>query len=123
MAANATGASLPIVYTGDPWGLAAVAFSLATNTFSTSLIGYKAWYVALPRVLPPNPHLIGGPFGHCREHRSFLRAHLGTRRSTTTVVRMLALLVESGVAYCLIWVRPQNPRFDPEIDLSAVTYT
>ena len=38
------------------------------------------------------------------------------------MVRMLALLVESGVAYCLIWVRPRNP-FDPEVDVDAVTHS
>ncbi|KAM5540699.1 hypothetical protein V8D89_005730 [Ganoderma adspersum] len=81
VADKTTSPFLPIVYTGNQWGIAAVAFSLATNTFSTSLISYKAW-----------------------QHRSFLRAHLGARRSTTNVVRMLALLVESGVVYCLIWL-------------------
>ncbi|KAI1792561.1 hypothetical protein LXA43DRAFT_326477 [Ganoderma leucocontextum] len=82
IAAKDTSASFPIVYTGDRWGVAAVAFSLATNSFSTSLIGYKAW-----------------------QHRSFLRAHLGAgSRTTTSVVKMLALLVESGMVYCLIWL-------------------
>ena len=34
---------IPIVYNGDPFGTAAVALSLATNVFSTTLIGYKTW--------------------------------------------------------------------------------
>ena len=42
--------SIPIVYNGDAFGTAAIALSLATNVFSTALIGYKTWCV-LPR--PP----------------------------------------------------------------------
>lgn len=35
--------SIPIVYNGDPFGTAAIALSLATNVFSTALIGFKMW--------------------------------------------------------------------------------
>ena len=38
--------SIPIVYNGDAFGTAAIALSLATNVFSTALIGYKTWCVS-----------------------------------------------------------------------------
>ena len=44
VAGQSNGAALAIVYTGDGFGVAAVALSLTTNIFSTSLIGFKAWY-------------------------------------------------------------------------------
>ena len=43
VAGQSNGAALTMVYTGDGFGVAAVALSLATNIFSTSLIGFKAW--------------------------------------------------------------------------------
>ena len=43
IAEQSNGAALTMVYTGDGFGVAAVALSLATNIFSTSLIGFKAW--------------------------------------------------------------------------------
>ncbi|KAM5545691.1 hypothetical protein V8D89_000729 [Ganoderma adspersum] len=73
--------SIPIVYNGDPFGTAAIALSLTTNVFSTALIGYKTW-----------------------QHRQFLREHLGAGGSSTQVLKIMALLVESGMIYCLVWV-------------------
>ncbi|TBU27650.1 hypothetical protein BD311DRAFT_760143 [Dichomitus squalens] len=74
--------SIPIVYNGDVFGTAAIALSLATNVFSTTLIGYKAW-----------------------KHRQFMREHLGAAGSSTLVtLKITALLVESGTIYCLVWV-------------------
>ncbi|KAI1793628.1 hypothetical protein LXA43DRAFT_941906 [Ganoderma leucocontextum] len=73
--------TIPMVYSRDPFGTAAIALSLATNVFSTALIGYKTW-----------------------EHRQFLRQHLGGVGSSTQVLKVMALLVESGMIYCLVWV-------------------
>ena len=41
---------------------------------------------------------------HCRQHRQFLREHLGAGGSSTQVLKIMALLVESGMIYCLVWV-------------------
>ena len=41
----------------------------------------------------------------CRQHRQFLREHLGAGGSSTQVLKIMALLVESGMIYCLVWVR------------------
>ena len=34
-----------------------------------------------------------------------MRAYMGKRKRGTQAVRMLALLTESGFAYCALWVR------------------
>lgn len=44
---------------------------------------------------------------HCTQHRQFLPEHLGAGGSSTQVLKpeIMALLVESGMIYCLVWVR------------------
>ncbi|KAI0706674.1 hypothetical protein C8Q76DRAFT_629595, partial [Earliella scabrosa] len=69
------------LYTGDVWGLAASVLSLVTNTAATTLIAYKAW-----------------------SHRQLVRSHLRVGNKRTRVEKVLALLVESGICYCILWV-------------------
>ncbi|KAL1705276.1 hypothetical protein EV121DRAFT_269917 [Schizophyllum commune] len=54
---------------------------LATNIVATSLIGMKVWY-----------------------HRRIIRGALGLFTQKTQAEKVLMLLLESGVAYCLLWV-------------------
>ncbi|KAI0308546.1 hypothetical protein OF83DRAFT_1023840, partial [Amylostereum chailletii] len=63
-------------------GLAAFTLSLVANLWATSLIGCRAWY-------------------HRRLIKEYLHRGSGTR---TLVEKTLALIAESGVLYCLIWV-------------------
>ncbi|KAI0030277.1 hypothetical protein K488DRAFT_87912 [Vararia minispora EC-137] len=67
-------------YSNPSLGSATQAFSLITNVIATSLISWKAW-------------------GHRKQIRRYFCS--GTR--TTMVERVMALLVESGMLYCVIW--------------------
>ncbi|THH04969.1 hypothetical protein EW146_g10030 [Bondarzewia mesenterica] len=60
--------------------VATYGLELATNLAATSLIAYKAW-----------------------KHRKLIKSALGPRRKTK-VEKVLALLVESGVLYCILWI-------------------
>ena len=42
--------------------------------------------------------------GPVREHKRFLREHLGNGKRKTRIMKVLALLVESGTAYCFLLV-------------------
>ncbi|KAI1792562.1 hypothetical protein LXA43DRAFT_887340 [Ganoderma leucocontextum] len=64
---------------GNRFAEASTALSFATNVLATSLIGCKAW-----------------------EHRQLLRKHLCEGQRQTRVLRVLALLVESGAIYCAL---------------------
>ncbi|KAI0056908.1 hypothetical protein BV25DRAFT_1920556 [Artomyces pyxidatus] len=55
--------------------------TLATNVCATLLIAYKAW-----------------------SYRVFVKAHLNEDSAATKVEKIFALLVESGVAYCVMWI-------------------
>ncbi|KAI0702535.1 hypothetical protein C8Q76DRAFT_754673 [Earliella scabrosa] len=68
-------------YVGDSPGLAASVLSLMSNVVATSLVGYKAW---------------------C--HRRLIRAGFTGSSTRTRVERVLALLVESGTVYCILWI-------------------
>ncbi|KAI0752532.1 hypothetical protein C8Q80DRAFT_1267072 [Daedaleopsis nitida] len=68
-------------YIRDEWGLAASVLSLLANFLSTSLIAYKAW-----------------------EHRRLVRLGLGRGSARTRVEKALALLIESGTIYCVLWI-------------------
>ncbi|ETW76290.1 hypothetical protein HETIRDRAFT_480361 [Heterobasidion irregulare TC 32-1] len=83
------------------------ALSLATNTVATSLIGYKAW-----------------------SHRRFLKANLSHGSRKTKVEKVLAILVETGLFYCLqqaIMIGmgyiplPDNPRSPVSSVLNGVS--
>ncbi|KAI0738052.1 hypothetical protein C8Q80DRAFT_293539 [Daedaleopsis nitida] len=69
------------LFTGDKWGLPPTILSLVTNVTATGLIAYKAWM-----------------------HRKLVGSHLRTGSTRTRVESVLALLVESGIVYCVLWV-------------------
>ncbi|KAI0687117.1 hypothetical protein C8T65DRAFT_590628, partial [Cerioporus squamosus] len=77
----ATRATYGTMFSGDAWGIAAALSSLLTNIVATTLIAYRAWY-------------------HRRTIMSYFR---GSPRHTQ-VERTLALLIESGLLYCALWV-------------------
>ncbi|KAI0318561.1 hypothetical protein OF83DRAFT_1171014 [Amylostereum chailletii] len=65
----------------DAAGLAAYTLSLVTNLWATSLIGFRAW-----------------------QHRRLIREHLHGSGDRTLAEKVLALIAESGVLYCAIWI-------------------
>ncbi|TFK83151.1 hypothetical protein K466DRAFT_666045 [Polyporus arcularius HHB13444] len=69
------------LFGADGWGIAAAMLSLLTNMVATLLIAYRAW-----------------------EHRVLIMSHLKGCSTRSQVERTLALLVESGVLYCALWV-------------------
>ncbi|KAI0372241.1 hypothetical protein BV20DRAFT_964366 [Pilatotrama ljubarskyi] len=65
-----------------PQGEVAAALALLNNALATSTIAYKTW-----------------------THRRLLRNHLGRRHSVATrTLRVLYIITESGVIYCILWV-------------------
>ncbi|KAI0319461.1 hypothetical protein OF83DRAFT_792022 [Amylostereum chailletii] len=64
----------------EKFGLATLSLSLASNVWTTVMIGYKAWY-----------------------YRRSIGAHLCEGGGKGRVEKILTLLVESGVIYCCIW--------------------
>ncbi|ETW83624.1 hypothetical protein HETIRDRAFT_241657, partial [Heterobasidion irregulare TC 32-1] len=52
-----------------------------TNVVVTSLVAYKAW-----------------------KHRQFIKSQFGSGSKRTNTEKILILLIESGVLYCLVWV-------------------
>ncbi|RDX54309.1 hypothetical protein OH76DRAFT_1082402 [Lentinus brumalis] len=76
-----SGSTTGIWFGGDVWGYIALLFSLSTNIVATTLIAYRAW-----------------------EHRRIIMSYLKGSSPRTQVERTLALLVESGLLYCGLWV-------------------
>ncbi|KAM5531993.1 hypothetical protein V8D89_014327 [Ganoderma adspersum] len=62
------------------FGLTAIILSLFSNTLATVLVGCKAW-----------------------RHRRRAKKHFAQVPGVTRVQRVLRLLVESGIAYCILW--------------------
>lgn len=75
------------------------ALSLATNMVATSLIAYKAWSVLHVRSLKRSMF-------RCltRKHQKSIRSNLGSLKRPTKIQKILALLVGSGLLYCILWV-------------------
>ncbi|KAH9058106.1 hypothetical protein EDB87DRAFT_1627522 [Lactarius vividus] len=72
--------SIPII--ADDFGPLLVVFPiLGTNLVSTALIALKAW-----------------------QYRVSVRKHLGKGTGSVRVDRVFALLIESGFAYCCLWI-------------------
>ncbi|EJF59396.1 hypothetical protein DICSQDRAFT_19161, partial [Dichomitus squalens LYAD-421 SS1] len=69
------------MYQGSPYGIAASMLSLSVNVFATIIVAYKAW-----------------------KYRPTMRSHLSGASYRTRVGKVMALLVESGVIYIIIWV-------------------
>ncbi|KAI1791474.1 hypothetical protein LXA43DRAFT_889216 [Ganoderma leucocontextum] len=70
------------MYGGFSYGVAASALSFSTNLCATVLVGYKAW-----------------------EARRRLRQYIVAGPVASQVEKVFALLLESGAAYCALWVR------------------
>ncbi|KAI0345314.1 hypothetical protein BDW22DRAFT_1019428 [Trametopsis cervina] len=64
----------------NAFGFVALLLSLLSNIWATALIGYKAW-----------------------KHRRVINMHVGEEGKESRVLRVLTLLVESGLLYSLIW--------------------
>lgn len=85
---------------------AELALSLLSNILSTGLIGYKAWCASglLSRVFDSQLTYLHRGKRICvlrlLRHESSIKAALAT----------LAFLIESGVAYCVLWVRILDTR-------------
>ena len=92
-------------FEGDPFGVAASVLSLTTNVVSTCLIGWQAWY---------GHNLVRSHTRLCiyrlaRKHRALVRGNgLKSYLGRSQVSRALALLIESGVFYSVIWVRSHS---------------
>ncbi|TFK81539.1 hypothetical protein K466DRAFT_656110 [Polyporus arcularius HHB13444] len=69
------------MFAGSAYGLLAGLCCLLTNVAATSLIAYRAW-----------------------EHRCIIMSYLRRSSRRTQVERTLALLVESGLLYCTLWM-------------------
>ncbi|KAH9006704.1 hypothetical protein EDB83DRAFT_2681946 [Lactarius deliciosus] len=68
-------------FQSDQGPLIMVGPTLTTNLVSTGLIAWKAW-----------------------EHRVEVKKHLGEASTSVRMERVFALLVESGVLYCCVWI-------------------
>ncbi len=102
---NGLNTPLPLgaLYTGDKWGLAASIISLLTNVTATGLIAYKAWCVHTEKSYSIRHSRIHSLYDF-RTHRRFIGSHLQMGSTRTRAEKGLALLVESGIAYCFLWV-------------------
>ncbi|KAI0687965.1 hypothetical protein C8T65DRAFT_127594 [Cerioporus squamosus] len=69
------------MFSDNLWGIVTALSSLVTNIVATTLIAYRAW-----------------------EHRRIIMSYLRGSSRRTQVERTLALLVESGLLYCALWV-------------------
>ncbi|TBU54572.1 hypothetical protein BD310DRAFT_969692 [Dichomitus squalens] len=65
------------------YDVAASVLSLFTNLFATITVAYKAWY-----------------------SRRFLRRYLMAGHTSAKLERLFSILIESGMAYTALWVRP-----------------
>ena len=82
----------------DPIGVACTVLYLATNAIATALIGYKTWYAIIFDCHSEYFNNI------CiRIHRRAMKKYQVTAQARAASVLML--IVESGVGYCLLWVR------------------
>ena len=100
------------VNTGNPRAMILIGPTLATNVLSTSLIGIQLWWVVN---FSTRPILF---FSSKREHRRkrhVLFSHLSGSSVAIRAEKILAMLVESGFAYCCIWVRHRSLSFFPRL--------
>ena len=85
------------MYALDRFGSACFFLSFASNVIATSLIGYKAWYVY--------PQLFSRRIDTTyRVHRKILKELLHKSTLNSRALALLALLIESGIGYSLLWV-------------------
>lgn len=81
-----------------------VSPTLATNLLSTGLIAWKAWFA----LLASDPRQQSLIMSSRRQRRILVREHLYEGSGFLRVNRLIALLIESGVIYCFIWVCPTS---------------
>lgn len=86
------------MYQGVPVGISTCVLSLSTNLVATLLVGYKAWYGVMHAERDVTGVLITTL---CRQWRRNFKGYLV---SGSQVEKLLVLLIESGAAYCAIWV-------------------
>ena len=86
------------MYLGVPVGLSVCVLSLSTNLFATLFVGYKAWY-SFMQTEHDSPRMLTTSLR--REQRRHLKGFL---ISGSQVEKLLILLMESGAAYCALWV-------------------
>jgi hypothetical protein len=84
----------------DNMPTATLALSLGSNASATFLIAYKAWCVCIV----PGVIMIWCNRLHCRKHKHAIAAVSVKHYTRTNSERILALLVESGLFYCVIQV-------------------
>ncbi|TBU54599.1 hypothetical protein BD310DRAFT_827664, partial [Dichomitus squalens] len=65
------------------YGVAATVLTFGTNLLATVLVGYKAW-----------------------KAKSDLRKYIVVGPIASQIEKIFALLLESGAAYCTLWVSP-----------------
>ena len=71
-----------VMYQGSDYGVAATGLSLATNILATVLVAYRFW-----------------------DYRNVLRKYVVVGSQVMRLEKALAMVLESGVIYCGIWVR------------------
>jgi hypothetical protein len=76
----------------------ALISSLSINLLATSSIGYVAWYALI------SLHIFVLRSQSARRHKRLLREYMENGSNRSLATRVLALLVESGVAYIFFWV-------------------
>jgi hypothetical protein len=73
------------------------ATSVATNLYTTILVGIRTWYVLGPRRVRASP----SPRSHARQYWVAIRSDKHSRLS----FKIIILLVESGAVYFVLGVR------------------
>lgn len=96
------------LYEGFSYGVAATVLSLSTNLFATGAVMMRSWYAAS---FPLEPK-VAYRLIVCRQSRRVLKRYVVTGPVVSQMQRVFALLVESGLVYCALWVSEQ-PRASP----------
>ncbi|THU85297.1 hypothetical protein K435DRAFT_685839, partial [Dendrothele bispora CBS 962.96] len=74
---------------------------LFTNLSTTLLIAYRAWYGFYLDVSKVGP----GNYFYIRQYRQFVRQYFAKESLNKIVNKIFLVLVESGMLYCLFWVK------------------
>ena len=91
----------------DPVGIACAAVTLFTNAVATALIGYKVWCAFLFMWCSNDAIMM-----RVRIHRRAMRSHRARGKATQSrALDTLMFVVESGIGYCLLWVRRSHIAF------------
>ena len=85
---------IPDIMGAHPYGAITAGLSLIINLLATTLIGIKAWSVVAWSKYTYIDHTLIN-----RRHRASLREHFAEDVGRKYVMKVLALLVETGVVY------------------------